>query len=187
MGESVVTVHRFNQSLAKGEHASLEPFWESVYRKAFPTMVGRTVNLRGNPAQALGIDHTVLLSSGKTLLIDTKCRFTSHTDILLEYISNDKQEDETKALGWIRKDSLQIDYLAYAWVRQKTVVFLPWLALREAWVQNIPVWWGKAKREVNGYKLIKAKNPNYNTLCLIAPRAAVLDAVRDALTVTLAA
>ena len=182
MGESVVTVHRFNESLAKGEHASLEPFWDKAYRKAFPTMVGRTVNHRGNPAQALGIDHTVLLSSGKTLLIDTKCRFKNYDDFLLEYTSN----DQTQALGWIRKDSLQIDYLAYAWVDQKTCVFLPWLALREAWFQNIPVWYRKAQREVNGYKLIKAKNPNYNTLCLIAPRAAVLDAVRDALTVTLA-
>jgi hypothetical protein len=183
MGESVVTVHRFNESLAKGEHASLEPFWESVYRKAFPTMVGRTVNLRGNPAQALGIDHTVLLSSGKTLLIDTKCRFTPYDDILLEYISN----NETKALGWIRKDSLQIDYLAYAWVRQQTVVFLPWIALREAWVQNIPMWWGKATREERGYKKCEAKNPTYSTWSLAVPRAVVLDAVRDALTVTLAA
>jgi hypothetical protein len=187
MGESVVTVHRFNESLAKGEHASLEPFWESVYRKAFPTMVGRTVNLRGNPAQALGIDHTVLLSSGKTLLIDTKCRFTPYDDILLEYISNDQTKDETKALGWIRKDSLQIDYLAYAWVRQQTVVFLPWIALREAWVQNIPVWWGKATREERGYKKCEAKNPTYSTWSLAVPRAVVLDAVRDALTVTLAA
>ena len=187
MGESVVTVHRFNESLAKGEHASLELFWDSAYRKAFPTMVGRTVNGRGNPAQALGIDHTVLLSSGKTLLIDTKCRFTLYDDILLEYISNDRQKDETKALGWIRKDSLQIDYLAYAWVRQRTVVFLPWLALREAWVQNIPVWWGKATREERGYKKCEAKNPTYSTWSLAVPRAVVLDAVRDALTVTLAA
>lgn len=183
MGESVVTVHRFNESLAKGEHASLEPFWESVYRKAFPTMVGRTVNHRGNPAQTLGIDHTVLLSSGKTLLIDTKCRFQNYNDFLLEYTSN----DQTDALGWIRKDSLQIDYLAYAWVRQRTVVFLPWLALREAWVQNIPVWWGKATREERGYKKCEAKNPTYSTWSLAVPRAVVLDAVRDALTVTLAA
>lgn len=183
MGESVVTVHRFNASLAKGEHASLEPFWESVYCKAFPTMVGRTVNLRGTPAQALGIDHTVLLSSGKTLLIDTKCRFTSHTDILLEYTSN----DQTQAIGWIRKDSLQIDYLAYAWVDQKTCVFLPWLALRRAWAENIAEWWGKAKRREPGYTRCKAKNPTYNTLNLAVPRAVVLDAVRDALTVTLAA
>ena len=183
MGESVVTVHRFNESLAKGEHASLEPFWESVYRKAFPTMVGRTVNDRGTPAQALGIDHTVFLSSGKTLLIDTKCRFTSYDDILLEYTSN----DQTQALGWVRKDSLQIDYLAYAWVRQQTCVFLPWLALRRAWAQNIAVWWGKATREERGYKKCEAKNPTYSTWSLAVPRAVVLDAVRDALTVTLAA
>jgi hypothetical protein len=183
MGESVVTVHRFNESLAKGEHASIEPFWESVYRKAFPTMVGRTVNDRGTPAQALGIDHTVFLSSGKTLLIDTKCRFTSYDDILLEYTSN----DQTQALGWVRKDSLQIDYLAYAWVRQQTCVFLPWLALRRAWSENIAEWWGKAKRGEPGYTRCKAKNPTYNTLNLAVPRAVVLDAVRDALTVTLAA
>jgi hypothetical protein len=183
MGESVVTIHRFNESLAKGEHASIETFWDDAYRKAFPTMVGRTVNGRGNPAQALGIDHTVLLSSGKTLLIDTKCRFTPYDDILLEYISN----NETKALGWIRKDSLQIDYLAYAWVTQRTVVFLPWVALREAWVQNIPVWWGKATRKERGYKKCEAKNPTYSTWSLAVPRAVVLDAVRDALTVTLAA
>lgn len=183
MGESVVTVHRFNESLAKGEHAAIEPFWESVYRNAFPSMVGRIVNTRGNPAQALGIDHTVFLSSGKNLLIDTKCRFTNYTDILLEYTSN----DQTKALGWVRKDSLQIDYLAYAWIDQKTCVFLPWLALRRAWAENIEVWWGKSGRGEKGYKRCVAKNPNYNTLSLAVPRAVVLDAVRDALVVTLAA
>lgn len=187
MGESVVTIHRFNESLAKGEHAATASFWDSAYRKAFPTMSAWMPNRADNPAQRLGIDHVVLLSSGKHLLIDTKCRFTPYDDILLEYTSNDKELDEVKALGWVRKDSLQIDYVAYAWMQQQTVVFLPWLALRRAWAQNIAVWWGKARREEKGYKKCEAKNPTYSTWSLAIPRAVVLDAVRDALTVTLAA
>jgi hypothetical protein len=186
MGESVVTVHFFNQSLAKGEHATTAPFWDSAYRKAFPTMENWMTNRGNNPSQRLGIDHIVHLSSGQNLLIDTKCRFTNYTDILLEYTSNDKETGK-KALGWVRKDSLQIDYLAYAWMTQRTVVFLPWLALRRAWAQNIEVWWGKSGRNEKGYKRCEAKNPTYSTWSLAVPRAVVLDAVRDALTVTLAA
>ena len=42
-------VHNFHSSLAKSEEGSLEPFWDQVYRKHFPTMVA-CVPLRGDTA-----------------------------------------------------------------------------------------------------------------------------------------
>ena len=42
VGESIMTLatHEFEPQLAWSEKQGDEPFWEAVYRKAFPGMVG---------------------------------------------------------------------------------------------------------------------------------------------------
>jgi hypothetical protein len=97
-------IHDFKERLEFSESASGEPFWDAIYRKAFPGMVSHMPCPGDTQSQRLGIDRLILLSSGRVLAIDEKKREQDYNDILLEYLSN----DSTGAPGWIEKE-LQID------------------------------------------------------------------------------
>lgn len=160
-------VHNFHSSLAKSEEGSLEPFWDQVYRKHFPTMVA-CVPLRGDTAaQRQGKDRAIHLANGDVLYIDEKIRPDRYDDrdILLEYLSNDR----TGAPGWIECDKA-IDYLAYAFIPRKRAYLFPWLQLRRAWSHYRDRWQAENKP-------IAAKNQGYITYSTPVPtkelRAAV--------------
>lgn len=159
MGESIVTLatHEFEAQLAWSEKQGDEPFWEAVYRKAFPNMVGHMMASGDTKSQRNGVDRLVYLSNDKILRIDEKKRRTVYPDILLEYLSVDK----TGAPGWIEKD-LTIDYLAYAFMPTKTCYLFDWLMLKRAWQQFGSQW----KQE---YKNIEAKNVGYSTWSVAVP------------------
>lgn len=162
-------VHDFRTSLAKSEAASLEPFWEQVYRKHFPTMVA-CVPLRGDTAaQRQGKDRAIHLANGDVLYIDEKSRDRhDDRDILLEYLSNDR----TGAPGWIECDK-SIDYLAYAFLPRKRVYLFPWLQLRRAWAHYKDQW--KAD-----YRPIPARNATYTTYCTPVPTHVLRAAISTA-------
>ena len=160
--------HDFQERLKMSQKASDEPFWENVYSRAFVGYVGNLPVLGDSPAQRLGIDRFVVLSSGKELRIDEKKRETVYPDILLEYLSN----DQTGAPGWVEKN-LPIDYIAYAFMPVKRVHLYPWQQLRLAWVKYGPAW-------QKNYTKVPAKNDGYTTWSVAVPIAVLDDAIREA-------
>ena len=153
----MATVHDFQRELVFSQEASDEPFWDAVYRKAFPNMVSHTLCTGNNEAQHQGIDRIVLLANGRVLKIDEKKRRETRKDILLEYVS----VDTTGALGWIEKD-LPIDYLAYAFMDRKRVYLWDWCMLRRAWIAYKADW-------LSRYKIPPAQNNGYKTLSVAVP------------------
>ena len=150
-------IHSFHKQLAYSQGASHEPFWDAVYRKAFPDMIGSILCTGDNAGQFRGIDRVVQLSSGKTILIDEKKRRENWPDFALEYLSNTTQHTP----GWMEKD-LIIDYLAYAFMPSKKCYLFPWPLLRLAWKENGAEW----KRK---YRNIEAHNNGYKTLSVCVP------------------
>lgn len=154
---TVATIHDFRERLAFSEAASSEPFWDAVYRKAFPNLVNHMQTLGPTASQRSGVDRVLHLANGRTLYIDEKKREKEYPDILLEYVSNDR----SGAPGWIEKD-LAIDYLAYAFMPSQRCYLYPWLLLRRAWLNYGKQW--KAD-----YRKVKAQNDTYATWSVAVP------------------
>jgi hypothetical protein len=163
-----MTVHDFEERLAWSGRAGEEPFWEAVYRKAFPNLAGLTKCARGTEAQRMGIDRLLLLGNGQTLKIDEKKRGREYSDILLERISSTK----TGAPGWMEKD-LAIDYLAYAFLPSKRCHLFPWYMLRRAWLHYREKW-------IAEHKEIRAVNEGYETISVAVPTLTLRAAVAKA-------
>jgi len=168
VGQPGLATHDFQGQLAFSEKASDEPFWDKVYRKAFPSMVNHMLASGDVKSQRMGIDRVVLLSSGKTLYIDEKKRKEVYDDILLEHIS----VDTTGSPGWMDKD-LAIDYLAYAFMPTRKVYLFPWDMLRRAWLHYRREWIGK-------YPEIIANNGSYKTVSVAVPIGVLRSAVSNA-------
>lgn len=149
-------LHSFQERLAYSLTASHEGFWYEVYRKAFPTLTGITLETELT-AQRAGVDRLIALACGRVLKIDEKKRETVYPDILLEYISNDR----TGAAGWAVKP-LSVDYIAYAFMPTKRVYLLDYLMLRRCWAHYGNLW-------IATYRTIKARNSGYNTLSVAVP------------------
>ncbi len=163
-----VVVHDFKERLAWSEQASDEPFWEAVYRKAFPDMIALAPCPGDTQSQRMGIDRIVHLASGKTLKIDEKKRSKEYDDVLLEYVAN----DVTLAPGWIEKDLL-IDYLAYAFMPTRRCLLLPWELLRRCWRVQRKAWLEK-------YQIIEAPNRSYKTLSVAVPTKVLKESIGQA-------
>lgn len=165
--------HDFNERLSMSERASDEPFWDSIYRSAFPDLINHMTTTGNTQSQRLGIDRILHLSSGRTLYIDEKKRESVYSDILLEYLS----VDTTGAPGWIEKP-LHIDYLAYAFMPTRCAYLFPWHVLQRAWRVNKQRW-------MSAYKPVVAQNNGYRTHSLPIPIAVLQNAVKDAFLVQL--
>ena len=150
-------MHDFRERLKWSEDASSEPFWEAVYRKAFPSMSGFLPNCADNDAQRRGIDRLILLGNGRVLKIDEKKREKDYPDILLEHIAQDVQDKP----GWIEKD-LDVDYLAYAFMPSRRVYLWDWLLLRRAWGQFKLDW-------LRDFPRVVAENADYRTISVAVP------------------
>lgn len=164
MGQSIIE-HDFRTSLRYSEAASDEPFWDEIYRKAFPNLVNHMLASGDTQSQRQGTDRVIILANNVVLKIDEKKRTEVYNDILLEYIS----VDTTGAPGWIEKD-LAIDYLAYAFMPTKRVYLYPWIMLRRAWIHYKFEW-------LKDYKPVKAVNRGYNTFSLPVPIEVLKNAV----------
>lgn len=173
-------VHDFNEQLAYSEQISCEPFWNAVYRKAFPNMVNHMLCSGDTQGQRMGVDRIVYLGNNLTLAIDEKKRKKDYGDMLLEYVSVDK----TGAPGWAAKD-LAIDYLAYAVMPSKQCHLFPFQLLRRVWNAYGDEWIAVATEnerklkecregklsgyKSNGYRLVVTPNKDYNTLSVAVP------------------
>jgi len=163
--ENKTKVHDFNDNLEWSEQQSDEPFWDAIYRKAFPNMVWHKLCNGNTEGQHRGVDRLIYLSNDRILRIDEKKRKEVYQDILLEYIS----VDTINAPGWIEKD-LAIDYLAYAFMPIQTVYLFDWLMLRRVWLHFGNEWKEK-------YEKVSAKNSTYTTWSVAIPIKILRNAV----------
>ena len=169
--------HSFKESLAFSERQSDAPWWELVYREAFPTFEAMAIVRRNGWAQESGIDRVITLASGKTITVDEKVRDKDWPDILLEYLSN----VERKRPGWVVKD-LACDFLAYAFVPTSTCYLLPFPTLRTAWRKNGQRWVDNARAAQRGYRIVDAWNePGYTTRSVAVPIPEVMQALSNAM------
>lgn len=176
--------HEFRQCLEWGERMSDEPFWGAVYQKAFPGFVSMSKNRpkHVNVAQYAGIDRWVCLSSGAVLRIDEKKRGQEYTDILLEFVSRDTDNEP----GWIEKD-LQIDYLAYAFIGSRRCYLFPWQLLRRVWKAFGEDWKQLGYSKADGFSYVEAKNPGYLTFSVAVPIPTLLQKIRASMVIDVAA
>jgi len=166
-------VHDFRERLAWSEEAGDEPFWDRIYRKAFPNLVNHMQTSGDTVSQRMGIDRLIMLANGHTLRIDEKKREQDWPDILLEYLSN----DQTNAPGWMNKD-LAIDYLAYAFMPSQRVYLFPWPLLRRAWLEFGDQW-------IEQYETKIARNSGYNTHSVAIPTNVLTQTVQRAMIIEL--
>lgn len=152
-----MTVHNFDESLQKSHEAEELPVWGEVYKRAFPNMVELVTYRQDGFWQREGIDRGVILSNTKQIFIDEKIRGKSYGDILLEYISSDKNN----SAGWVCKP-LRADYIAYLIAPTGICHLLPVPQLQSAWQKHGEKW----KKE---YQPIIAKNEGYNTISVGVP------------------
>lgn len=164
--------HTFKKSLELSHEQSDAPWWERVYRSAFPTMHSMMCVRNDGWAQRGGIDRVVTLNSGKAIYVDEKVRDKAWPDILLEYWSS----EEHKRPGWIAQD-MASDYIAYAFIPTEECYLLPFHTLRLAWHKNRGEWVAK-------YRRIEAANQGYTTVSVAVPIAVVLDSLSDAVRVS---
>lgn len=171
-------IHDFQQSLAKSHAQADAPWWEDVYKEAFPSMVGmRSVRADGW-AQRGGIDRLVDLRDGTSIKVDEKVRYEVYEDILLEVWSDrDRQKP-----GWIKKD-LTCDYIAYAFVPTQMCYLLPFQLLKRAFEQNREDWHFNCQHGIDGFRIVEASNHNYVTQSAAIPIAVLLNALKEALVV----
>lgn len=163
-------IHDFHERLAWSELQSDEPFWEEVYRKAFPDLVvcASTAAAGKSALQTQGIDRYIVLASGRELRIDEKKSSRSYNSFFLEYISNDRIQSP----GWMEKP-LRIDFLAYAFMPDQRVYLMQWDMLQIAWRRMRRKW-------LEIYPRRKARNKTYNTLGVCVPISDVIDAMARA-------
>lgn len=161
MGQS--SLNHFEPDLKYSLAGRDEPFWDAVYKKAFPNL-SHTRLCHDLDAQRQGIDRLLYLANGKTLAVDEKKRRRSYNDVLLEYLSNSR----TGAPGWMEKD-LAIDWLAYAFMDARRVYLFSWPMLKRTWLHFKPIWIDAARQEVNGFKIVAASNPGYTTYSIAVP------------------
>lgn len=145
--------------------ASELPFWDQVYRGAFPNFhASHTHNGYGDHQKA-GVDRTIICSNSKTFLIDEKIRGRNkktgrvYDDIALEYEHEYTSGHVTK--GWVEKELL-CDYIAYAIAPLGVCYLLPVPALQMAWKTNKNAWLSKARDKGNRHHRITEAQNVYN-------------------------
>ena len=167
-------IHDFADSLAWSHAQEDAPWWESVYRSAFPGVAAIVSTRKDGWAQRAGIDRIITLASGKVIKVDEKCRRKDYPDFALE-----RWSDEAKAIpGWVQKP-LDCDFIAYAFVQSGLCYLLPTLLLQRAWRQFGRDW-------IRDYPEVRAQNKYYVTVSIAVPRDVLLDAIRECIIVPFA-
>jgi hypothetical protein len=150
-------VNEFSADLEWSHAQSDQPWWEQIYRLAFPGFLSMQAIKPDGWAQRGGIDRLVTLRDGTVLKIDEKARREDWPDILLEQWSDERG----KRPGWIQKD-LTCDYIAYAFVPSRTCYLLPFQLLRRAWKHQGRFW-------IDAYREVRAQNNGYVTVSIAVP------------------
>ncbi len=174
--------HNFDESLEKSQAQADAPWWEHVYRQAFPGFHSMQCIRKDGWAQRGGIDRIVSLKSGRQVTVDEKVREEDWPDILLERWS----DRDRKVPGWIQKD-LACEYIAYAFIPTRRCYLLPFLNLRKAWITHGRDWCRLAESKSDGFKIVNADNGNYWTESVAVPTEVLLAAINGSMAVEWAA
>lgn len=166
------SVHDFHERRIFSERCSELPFWEEVYRRAFPNFAGMALVRGDGWGQRSGVDRVITLNSSKTIAVDEKIREKAWPDFCLE-----RWSDRTmKTPGWMQKP-LACDFIAYGWLPLQTCYLLPTESLQRAWRLHGREW-------IDQYQIIHAQNNGYVTESVCVPIDVVLAAINDAMRVT---
>lgn len=185
-----MTVHDFKEQLEYSHGRSDQPYWQEIYRQAFPDM-RHMLDLRHNGwHQRAGRDRMIVLSSGRSIYIDEKVRRRAYPDIVVEvwstYPKNGREpyppEASSATEGWGQKP-LDCDYLAYGFEPTQTCHLIPFLGLRAAWAKRHLEWIEQASQRVSGFRWVVADNGRYNTISIAVPTETLLVQINDALTI----
>jgi hypothetical protein len=160
--------HDFHESLALSEVIADEPWWEDVYRQAFPFFKSMERVPGDTPEQLAGIDRIVHLQEGGMIYIDEKVRHADYDDILLEIHSS----QERQTWGWACKP-LVCDYIAYAFLPSKRCYLFPFQQLQQALRNHWEDWQAR-------YQPVKAVNRGYTTLSIAVPISTLQQAITEA-------
>lgn len=167
--------HDFDTSLAMSQRASDLPFWEEVYRKAFPGLVAITRHDADGFWQREGIDRSIVLANSKQILVDEKVRFRNaktgkvYEDIALEILS-DRAAGKP---GWVQKP-LRADYIAYAIAPLGRCYLLPVLQLQQAWKRHGAEWQRDYRSVV---ALNRSHGREWHTISVAVPCSVVFQAI----------
>jgi hypothetical protein len=145
-------MNQWEKDLSYSENPQFEHLWEKVYCQIFPGFLSMSRCIGDGELQRLGIDRTIVLSTGKAIYLDEKIRRKNYPDIFLEYISNHKK----KSPGWIEKP-LFCDFIAYLFVTAERCYLFPAIQMQIAWIRNKEKW-------LQQYGIKEAKNEHYITL-----------------------
>ena len=172
-------MHDFNESLLLSAKYADAPWWEQIYRQAFPNLQSMSYIRQDGWAQRGGIDRVLVLDSGKTLRIEEKVRDNDYGDILLEVWS----DHQRRVPGWMQKD-LATDYLSYCVLPGLRCYILPFPLLRRAWLSNRDEWEAAAEKRQGGFRWSDAKNRNYVTRSVAVPTETLMAALASAMMAT---
>jgi hypothetical protein len=167
----------FTDDLEMSHSYSDAPWWEEVYRAAFPTFSSMTDHRQNGEHQRAGIDRSITLANAKQLLIDEKVRGRNrktgrvYEDIALEYLS----DRDRGAPGWVCKP-LRADFIAYAIAPLGRCYLLPVIQLQAAWDRRKDEW-------LSEYRTIEAQNDWWVTLSLCVPVEVLFPAIGSCLRV----
>lgn len=175
-----MTTHNFTDSLSVSRRYTEEPWWEEVYRKAFPSFLSMADIRKDGWAQRGGIDRVVTLASGRTYTVDEKVRRENYDDILLEYWS----DIDRRKLGWVAKD-LACDFIAYAFAPTKRCYLLPFATLRLAWKNCGDQWVKQGEARTAGFREVRAENSedgrHWTTVSVACPIPVLMAALKEAM------
>lgn len=167
-------IHDFATSLRRSREQASAPWWEPLYRSAFPELA--TMSYVGDsPAQRDGVDRVLVTHSGHVYQIDEKVRTSDYPDLCLEYWS----DQERRHPGWIARD-LACDFIAYAFAPSGRCYLLSFPLLRRAWRLHGPDWMRLGEARHDGFRIVEAKNRGYVSRSVAVPIDHVLDAIRGA-------
>jgi hypothetical protein len=185
-----VTHHAAGASLAYSHSQADSPWWETVYRKAFPDHVA-LIDLRHDGwHQRAGRDRAVVLSSGQTIYVDEKVRRKSYDDVAIEIWSVYPKDGSAPyppvpdaQPGWARKP-MGCDWLAYAFEPARTCYLFPFLGVRAALEKHRTLWVANATKGEVGFRWVVADNRRYDTVSIAVPIWILTEAINDAMTIT---
>lgn len=185
-----MTIHRFQDQLAYSHSQADAPYWQEVYKQAFPDME-TCLDLRHEGwHQRAGRDRAIVLTSGRMIYVDEKVRSRAHGDDIAVEIWSIYPLDGSlpyppvtgAKAGWGTKP-LDCDFLAYAFESVKVCYLFPFLGVRAAWAKHARTWIEKASSKENGFCWIEARNRSYKTISLAVPVRTLQECINDALTI----
>ncbi len=167
----------FSNDLSFSHKIARLPFWEEVYKTAFPTMTGMQLIIEDGPAQRAGIDRMLILEGGEVVLIDEKVIRKSWSNFFLEYFSDAQAE----APGWIMKN-LSCDFIAYVFLPSRECYLLPFLELQEVWLAHRDRWFFQYNATV--VPNFSCSNKPYETHGVLVPIAELMPLLPRAMHIT---